>query len=44
MHVLYNLDGKFNLCIFKVQQFKLLQNFENATFHLVSVIKLYKTF
>ena len=33
---------KFRLYTFHIQQFKLLQNFENATFSFMSMVKLSK--
>ena len=41
MHVTYNLDDVSSFH-FSMQQFKLLQNFENTTFPLVSMVELFK--
>ena len=43
MHAMYNLV-KFRLCTFQIQQLELLQNSENATFALTSMVTLSKNY
>ena len=42
MNALYNLDQVWTLHFSSIQQLRLLQNFENTTFPLKSMVKLLK--